>query len=247
VAFLDQWSVQQSGKAALRAMAVTAVALVVVLPWTLRNYSVFGTFPLVASNGGMSLLAGNNPSVGGDYRHDFAEDDPLVASVKFTVADQIEADRRARALAFAWIRDNPGQFIALAPKKLFRLWAVDGEGEWGYQDTAFYERNWAWFRAVRWTSQFFYLALLALFAAALAKLVMSNARPRDYYGAAIVATVSLISVVFSGQSRYHFPAMPFVIAYAGWLLAGRAGLLHRAPNSVRLASVDARAISRDLD
>ena len=231
LASLDQWSARCAGKAAVRALAVTAVALAVVLPWALRNYVAFGTFPLVASNGGLSLLAGNNPSVVGDYRHDFAENDPLMARVKFSVADQIGADQRARALAYAWIREHPWEFIALVPKKLFRLWAVDGEGEWGYQDTEFYERNWQWFRTVRWTSQFFYLALIGLFAAAVVKLAMSNARPRAFYGVAIVAIVSLISAIFSGQSRYHFPAMPFVIAYAAWLLAGCARRVQAAPDS----------------
>jgi hypothetical protein len=79
-----------------------------------------------------------------------------------------------------------------------------------------------WLLYLSWTSQFFSLALIVRFAAAIVKLVMSNARTRAYYGVAIVAIVSLISMVFSGQFRYHFPAMPFVIAYAAWLLAARA-------------------------
>jgi hypothetical protein len=28
-----------------------------------------------------------------------------------------------------------------------------------------------------------------------------------------------IAVVFSGQSRFHYPAMPFVCLIAGWLVA----------------------------
>jgi len=34
---------------------------------------------------------------------------------------------------------------------------------------------------------------------------------------------TLISVIFSGQSRFHFALMPFIALYAGWTLARLAG------------------------
>jgi hypothetical protein len=37
------------------------------------------------------------------------------------------------------------------------------------------------------------------------------------YGIALYP--SAIAMVFSGQSRFHYPVMPFVCVTAGWLLA----------------------------
>lgn len=218
LAFLDRWQLEPVGKALVRAFVVTSVAVAVVLPWSLRNYIVFGSWVFVSTNGGIALLAGNNPSVVGDYRHDFSEDDSLVAQANFSVKDQVEADRRARMLAYTWIRENPSQFIKLIPKKLFRLWAPDGEAEWGYQDTDFYQSHLYWFRAARWINQMFYLGMLGLCAVAVGALIRTKATPHAYYGVAVIVVVSFTSIVFSGQSRYHYPAMPFVLAHSAWLL-----------------------------
>ncbi len=97
LAFLDDWSTRSFPRAIIRSGAVVCVALVVVTPWSLRNHDVFGTLVFVSTNGGMSLLAGNNPSVVGDYRTNFSDTDPLFEQARFSVEDQIGADRaRAR-------------------------------------------------------------------------------------------------------------------------------------------------------
>jgi len=219
LASFDQWSFKDAYRAMVRSGTICLLALAVVVPWTLRNYAVFKTFVLVSTNGGMALLAGNNASVVGDYGSDFSPDDPLLVQAQFSVEDQIGANRRASSLALKWIKDHPGQFLGLIPKKLFRLWAFDGEGEWGYQDSEFYRKNWVWFRAARVINQLFYFAALSLCLVGLWMLAKTKiSSPRAYYGLAVVSIITLISAVFSGQSRYHFPAMPFVLAYAAWVL-----------------------------
>ena len=117
-----------------------------------------------------------------------------------------------------WIKANPGQFLALIPKKIFRLWGPDGEGEWGYQDTSFYRDYQAWFRGARIVNQVFYVTMLLLVVAAIWKMWQLPAKPPMYIGIALAAIATVTSVVFSGQSRYHFPAMPFILAYAAWFL-----------------------------
>jgi len=53
----------------------------------------------------------------------------------------------------------------------------------------------------------------------------------------------MIAMVFSGQSRFHYPAMPFVAMAAGWLLADwliRATALRElAPSSAGNAELNA--------
>lgn len=133
LAYYKDFSFKNISIATFRAMAIFTVVLAVVAPWTYRNYIVFGHFILVSTNGGMSLLAGNNSSVIGDYSRDYSDTDPLFKEVNFSVMDQVAADKRARILAFEWIKGNPGDFLGLIPKKFFRFWVPDGEAEWQYQ------------------------------------------------------------------------------------------------------------------
>ncbi len=223
LAFWKRWSLRMLPAAIRESVVVFLVAVAVVVPWSIRNYRTFGTFILVSTNGGMSLLAGNNPSTVGDYWHDFSTTDPLFGDVRFSVADQINANRRASELARAWIMQNPAQFIGLIPKKIFRLWAPNGEAEWQYQaGTPFYDEHYRWFRAVRVLNQAFYGAVLLSSLLAVWRLFRLAAPPPQWYGIAVAVIFTLISVIFSGQSRYHFPAMPFLLAYSAWVLVEKA-------------------------
>ena len=219
LAYCKDWSFKGISVAIFRMMAILIVALAVIAPWTYRNYMAFGHFILVSTNGGTSLLAGNNPSVVGDYSRDFSDTDPLFKKANFSVMDQVAADKRARTLALEWIRDNPGAFLGLIPKKVFRFWVPDGEAEWQYQrGTPWYDQYVIWFRLVRILNQIFYIAVLTLFAVALWKLSKERPALLLYIGPAIGVFFTLISVVFSGQSRYHFPVMPFIMIYAAWAI-----------------------------
>jgi len=222
VAYCDHWRWKVALGAGIRAVVVGIVALLTIMPWSLRNYHVFGTFVLVSTNGGMALLAGNNPSVVGDYRIIFSDNDPLVAQARFSVADQVGADKRAAALAVNWILANPADFLSIVPKKVFWLWGPDGEAEWQYQaGTIFYDDTVRWFRSARIVNQAYYVVVILLFFWAFFRLVKS--RPsglRPYFGYILAGLLTALCIVFSGQSRYHFPVMPFAFAYVAWALTG---------------------------
>lgn len=222
--FLAYWLARSAGGRSMRrsilsGMLVPLVALLVVLPWTLRNYATFGTFVLVSTNGGTTLLTGNNPSANGD----FSPEDALVSQARFSVADQVQADRRARDLALAWIRENPLAFAQLVPKKIWRLWSRDGEGEWAFQaGTPRYDDYEGAFRAVRVINQVYYALVLILAAIGVWTLLRSRDWALDaWIGVVVAIFITGIAVIFSGQSRFHFPAMPFLLTYAAGTLAAR--------------------------
>ena len=207
----------------VRTVVLTGVTMVaVILPWTVRNYAVFHTFIPVSTNGGYTLLTGNNPSAQGRYTWD----DPLVADLSKAPEDQVAMDRVARGRAWGWIKDNPAAFVRLIPLKIWRLWSGDGEAEWLYQSGyAGYEAH-AWmFRAMRVVNQVFYWLLLGLAAAS----VPGMWRQRKslpvwcWSGWMVMGYFTAISAVFSGQSRFHFVLMPFVALYAAWWMTERRG------------------------
>jgi 4-amino-4-deoxy-L-arabinose transferase-like glycosyltransferase len=204
----------------LKCAAVVAFALVVVLPWSYRNYRTFGKWVLVSTNGGLTLLTGNNPSARGDY----TQDDPLVTSIRRSFANQIEVDKEAKRRAVQWIKENPGRFVSLLPLKAFRLWIPDGEAEWWYQaGYKMYDRYMFWFRIVRYINQVYYLCLLIMFIWTGWLLFAGKRRifPRiDWWALpyALALYLTIIALVFSGQSRFHYPVMPFVMMCCGWLI-----------------------------
>jgi 4-amino-4-deoxy-L-arabinose transferase-like glycosyltransferase len=196
--------------------AAVAVALVIVLPWSYRNYQIFGEWVLVSTNGGLTLLTGNNPSARGD----FTEDDPLIRSIPRTVETQIEVDKEARHRAIEWIKNYPADFLKLLPLKFYRLWAPDGESEWSFQ-AGFknYEKHAVWFRAVRYLNQVYYIFLLGVFV--FAGLVLFSEKARiDWWALPYFLAIyqTIIAFVFSGQSRFHYPIMPFIIVCCAWFL-----------------------------
>ncbi len=209
--------------AAARAVLVIIVAALVISPWTLRNYRELGAWVAVSSNGGITLLTGNNDSADGAYT---PKDPAVLALDARTELTELEYDSEAKRLGFEWIKADPGRFAALMPLKLLRLWGPDGEAIWFYErGAAAYPANAGLFVAVRLANQAWYVLLLLGFAAAAPVMVRQRLRSGQNlvgwwllpYG--IAAYPTAIAIIFSGQSRFHYPAMPFIAMTCGWLLA----------------------------
>ncbi len=205
-----------------RGAFIIAVAAMVVAPWTIRNHNAMGAWIPVSTNGGITLLTGNNDSARGG----FTPDDALVKALDArTGLSEMEYDAEASRLGKEWIKAHPAQFLKLMPMKLFRLWGPDGEGQWAYEtgSPAWKAAPWA-FTLLRVANQLWYFALLGLFGGAAVLMIhqrrASGERVIDWwllpYGIALYP--SAIAMVFSGQSRFHYPVMPFVCMAAGWVL-----------------------------
>jgi hypothetical protein len=176
---------------------------------------VLHAFVPVSTNGGYTLLTGNNPSAWGGYTWD----DPLVTDLSKDPRNQVAMDRIAASRARAWIAANPLGFIRLIPLKIWRLWVGDGEAEWLYQSGyAGYQAHVLLFRSVRVINQVFYAALVLLAAVSLPSMWRRRASLPAWCwsGWAVIGYFTVLTVVFSGQSRFHFALMPFVALYAGW-------------------------------
>lgn len=208
---------------AWRTALVLGIAGLAIAPWTLRNHRELGAWVVVSTNGGYTLLTGNNDSARGGY----TPEDPVVRALEArTDLDELARDREARRLGAAWIAAHPARFAMLAPMKLWRLWGPDGEGEWAYETgSAAWQAAPRAFLALRAVNQAFYWLLLGAFVLApfaiLARRRAAGLPAIDWWIIAYVAALypSAIAVVFSGQSRFHYPVMPFVCMIAAWLVA----------------------------
>jgi 4-amino-4-deoxy-L-arabinose transferase-like glycosyltransferase len=215
--FLAAPSWRWFGRLAGLGCAAYLMMVLVVTPWTYRNYIAFNTFIPVSLNGGWTLLTGNNPEANGGY----TADTELARGLNKYPAEEVTTDRLARARAIGWIKEHPVKFLQLLPRKLARLWIPDGESEWYYQDGFPGFQAWSSaFRAVRIFNQAYYFAiwLMALRAGWLLLANRAKACPWVTMGFGLCVYLSLISLVFSGQPRFHYALMPMVSIYAAWTL-----------------------------
>jgi 4-amino-4-deoxy-L-arabinose transferase-like glycosyltransferase len=102
---------QPWGRAALRALATLGVALLLVLPWTARNCARMDGCALVSTNGGWNLAIGAITETGRFQTLHGKDGCPVVTG-------QVQQDDCWAQVGWRKIKEAPGHWLALAPKKL---------------------------------------------------------------------------------------------------------------------------------
>lgn len=116
-------------KTAARTMAlVLSVTMLVVLPWTIRNYVVFGEFVFLSTEGGVALWQGNNAlsAGGGTLANESVwpnSDYPDRGFYGWSDLTEPESDRKFFGEGLRWIREHPRAFVSLIPQKILRAWS----------------------------------------------------------------------------------------------------------------------------
>jgi 4-amino-4-deoxy-L-arabinose transferase-like glycosyltransferase len=115
-----------------RVIFAAIVAALILLPWPIRNYLVFGDFSL-SSQGGIQLWLGNNAEARGsidgrmyDEGYNRPQDFPLLRQleekypgiVRMAGYDETQAKDILRKEAVSWMKDHPAALARLWMKKL---------------------------------------------------------------------------------------------------------------------------------
>jgi hypothetical protein len=205
-------------QAAGRLVLVIVGMALVIAPWSIRNYQVFGQPVLLATNGGSVLYRANNPQATGAYT---ARGERSLEGY-----GELEANRLGYEWAREWIAENPAIFARLALRKQVLFLGDDSVGV--YQSLrrglATSETIYA---AGKGVANAFWLGLWVLL---LIALLQRRAAP-------FVAPLSITLVfgflyfygihsIFESTGKYHVPALAMLAIVAGALL-GTAAL--RAP------------------
>jgi 4-amino-4-deoxy-L-arabinose transferase-like glycosyltransferase len=201
--------------------------LAVVLPWSARNLNVLGEFVLVSTNGGTALPLGANEQMTGDhfdYQHT-----PVFSNLGIPWEDrvkrQVELNHKQKEAARNWISNNKLTYVAWMPMKVIKLWIKDTDAFWSYDKS--YPDSGAIVRAAQIVNQVFYTCLLgmALVSAVVALRAIFTREDEMTLGLlfCMPVFVSLLAAIFTGQIRYHFPAMPYILVASAWMVvnAGR--------------------------
>ena len=194
--------------------------LMLVLPWTMRNYVVFERFILVQSNGGYNLLMGNNEknrwggstASGSEFAAMFPE---VIENQPFS--DEMGMNDRASSRALRFIAANPVGVIKRVPYKLYRFFRYDPQGIGALlRSNAAAGKNLPWLSAIFELSFWYYTTISGLAMLSLIVFIRGPLRTRAHL--VLLFTIlyfALISAVFFGEGRFHIPLLP---AFVGCML-----------------------------
>lgn len=122
------WELKNAGVARWYAIVPVVVIILVIAPWTLRNYRVFQQFLLLNSNAGYALYASNNPNLGTDWNNDEVVV-PVPAELKGL--NEAQLDRALTQKGIGFIVADPQRYLLLSMDKTleyFKFWPTSESG-----------------------------------------------------------------------------------------------------------------------
>jgi 4-amino-4-deoxy-L-arabinose transferase-like glycosyltransferase len=203
--------------ARVRLLAVSgAVAVVVVSPWIIRNLRAFEEPTFLSTNGGTTLAAANcDDTYHGEHLGYFSlgcwtidEQPPLEDSLQ---------DKFWRQRAVDYVSDNLSRVPVVVAARVGRVWEVYRPAD-SRRNDEFEERH----RGVAWVGLFSFYALIPLAGVGLVRL-RRHGRALWPLVAPFVF-VTMITIVFYGNTRFRVPAEVALVVLAG---IGIGGLLDR--------------------
>jgi len=107
-------------------LASIVVCMLVVLPWTIRNYSTFHRIVPIRDNFGLELWLGNHEGV----RHVFDRDFPILDPSEYDRLGEIRFMETKRDIALEFLGRNPGTFMRLSARRCFQFWSAPEKSAW---------------------------------------------------------------------------------------------------------------------
>lgn len=202
-------------KQLLGAVLLAAATFVVVLtPWTVRNFRVFHRFVPVATQEGLTLYGSYWPPIkNGKLIWGMlpGPEDPNVATAN-NLGDEVAASKYLQYVTLARLREQPGYFFRVIPAKMMSLlvpldWEIlthpVGAG-----------------RKVNWGYLLITLPALLGF-----MLLWRNPRSNQWLLWVLPILVLVQTIIFYGSPRFRLPAEPMAILLASVSLARGWGFL----------------------
>ncbi|MFP4460052.1 MAG: ArnT family glycosyltransferase [Candidatus Zixiibacteriota bacterium] len=192
----------------IRSTVFLLAVFIPLLPWTIRNYKVFGDFVPVSTNGGYNLFVGNHKGATGVWSMDV--EIPDVEGL-----DEVEQSEVFKEAAIDFIKNNPAEFVKLSVRKFFYLIIRDTSTIAAANGTSYKGMTNTQLLFLYFWAEFYYLMILGLFILGLSYKELY----RNYdMGLCLLIIVYFIGIytVFFGDSRFHFPILPLASIIAAF-------------------------------
>jgi hypothetical protein len=126
--FLAGWALWRTGGDLSRRTRYAAATLLVfflgLVPWTVRNYRVFGKLIALRSNFGLELWLGNNPGVPDTWAPWLHPNDSLEEAEKYRGMGEIQYMEEKQREAFAFMRTHPSDTLYFMFRRFVANWLV---------------------------------------------------------------------------------------------------------------------------
>jgi len=191
-------------------MLLMVTAFLIVSPWLIRNYFVFGTFPLMKSTMGVNLWLGNNSNATGTH---FLETGKPIYSIlpkmfyegfKFSETEQ---DKRLYDDAISYIKKNPMHFVKLSLKRFFYF-------TWFPPDNLISKK-------VKLYKKIFKLPYGFILISSIIGFILSFKKyPKEVLliFLLICSVTFLYSIFIVGHLRYRMPIEPYIIIFSSYTI-----------------------------
>ena len=180
------------------------VFFLVLSPWLVRNYEVFGRFVFIRDDFGLQFRLGNNKFADGMLIATLQPNLNKPELEKFQRMGEIAYEAECRRLAWDWIRQHPGRFALISLKRFFYYWngvprPTNSRSPWDFRSSLFLASSvlaiWGLVRALR------------------------QKRLGAWLFAGLVATYPTVYYFVFPHARYRHPIEPELFILAVFLLS----------------------------
>jgi len=192
------------GLASLGGVALSSVVFFLVLsPWLVRNYEVFGRFVFIRDDFGLQFRLGNNEMSDGMLYASMQPNLDRTEFEKFQRLGELGYEAECRRLAFKWIREHPERFVLISVKRFIYYWngvprPTNDTSPWDFRSSLFLASS-----------------VLALWGLGRA---LRQKRPGAWLFAALVATYPTVYYFVFPHARYRHPIEPELFILVVFLL-----------------------------
>ncbi len=204
-------------RARRRVLIASAVFVITLTPWVVRNTIEMGT-PTISTYSGINLLIGNNANANGGYTSRYPKE------ALDTTQGEVSVDRQATRLAAEFVREHPAQSLLNAAKKYAQFFSSESYLLVTQFATESLDSPTPLAMKYASVSPIAFVIVNGSYAFVLIAgwiAFFSSRKNRGwYFFAALLVTSLLVHIAAYGGSRYHYPLMPFLVLYGLQCLVG---------------------------
>ncbi|MFC1853622.1 ArnT family glycosyltransferase [candidate division CSSED10-310 bacterium] len=190
--------------------------IIIILPWSIRNYLVFETFVPVTTNAGLTFLHDNNPYLkdmgwagpqNRIFRPELINPDFTLKNTHWRSLNEAQQDKMFFRHTWHWIGQNPLEFIKLLPRKMISFLNYrQGSNTREVQST------------LMDLVGFLSFGLLLPFMAIGFGWTLKFEHPRQRLLHAIIITFFCSVLIYSGSVRLRVPVEPYLLIFASYTI-----------------------------
>jgi len=196
---------RRRGLASLSGIAVSsAIFLLALTPWLVRNYEVFGRCVFLRDDFGLQFRLGNGDGAEGMSRVYLQPNLNKLEFEKFQRRGELAYAADCKRSAFDWIRAHPRRFLVISLKRVFYYWngvpkPTDSTAFWDFRSSLFLASS--------------VLAIWGLI------LTLRQKQCGAWLFAGLIVTYPAVYYVVYPHARYRHPIEPELLILAVFLLS----------------------------